>query len=452
MHIHVMGIAGTFMAGIARMAKTMGHTVSGSDQGEIYPPMSTQLEEDGIDVFAGYNASNLKQKPDLVIVGNAIKRGMEEIEAVLDQQVPYVSGPQWLYENVLFNRHVIALAGTHGKTTTTTMVTSILRDNGIDTGYLIGGVPLNLPGSAELGTDPFFVIEADEYDSAFFDKRSKFVHYRPKTLVIGNIEFDHADIFDSIKDIEKQFHHCVRAVPGAGQIIRKHDDKLIDEVLDMGSWTPISSFDIDQGDWQAVDVSPDGSSFTVTHLGKEQGKMQWTLTGEHNVCNALAAIAASNNAGIAPAKAIASLNKFVSPKRRMEKLVEREGITIYDDFAHHPTAFTKTLHGLRNQVGDSRIIVLLEMRSFTMRSGVHGDNVMEGLKDANEVILLKPEEINEQDIATLEKAHPNCQVLPNADAILVEVQKTAKAGDHIVVMSNGGFQGLQQKLVANFVV
>ncbi len=450
MHIHVMGVAGTFMAGIARMAKAMGHTVTGSDKGEIYPPMSTQLEQDGIDVFAGYNASNLDKKPDLVIVGNAITRGMPEIEAVLEQQIPYVSGPQWLYENVLYNRHVIALAGTHGKTTTTTMVTTILRDNGIDTGYLIGGVPLNLPGSAELGKDAFFVIEADEYDSAFFDKRSKFVHYRPRTLVINNIEFDHADIFDSIKDIEKQFHHCVRAVPGNGLIARLHNDPLIDEVLEMGAWSPIETFDINAGDWQAVDVAADGSSFTVMHKGKEQGKVDWALTGEHNVCNAMAAIVASNNAGIKPEQAINSLNNFVSPKRRMEVLLERNGITVYDDFAHHPTAFIKTLGGLRGKVGDARIIVLLEMRSFTMRSGVHGDNVMQGLSDANEVILLKPEELQDKDIAALESAHPHCQVLPSADAILSEVQKTAKPGDHIVVMSNGGFQGLQQKLVEGF--
>jgi UDP-N-acetylmuramate: L-alanyl-gamma-D-glutamyl-meso-diaminopimelate ligase len=307
-----------------------------------------------------------------------------------------------------------------------------------------------LPGSAELGTDSFFVIEADEYDSAFFDKRSKFVHYRPRTLVINNIEFDHADIFDSIKDIEKQFHHCVRAVPGEGLIVRKHDDILIDEVLEMGVWSPIASFDINQGDWQAVDVAADGSRFTVTHQGKEQGLINWALTGEHNVCNALAAIVAVNNAGIEPAKAIASLNKFVAPKRRMEVLLERKGVTVYDDFAHHPTAFIKTLAGLRGKVGDARIIVLLEMRSFTMRSGVHGDNVMQGLKEADEVILLKPEELQEIDITTLQKSHNNCQVLPSADAILAEVQKTAKPGDHIVVMSNGGFQGLQQKLVQGF--
>jgi UDP-N-acetylmuramate: L-alanyl-gamma-D-glutamyl-meso-diaminopimelate ligase len=445
-----MGVAGTFMAGIARIAKAMGHTVTGSDQGEIYPPMSTQLEQDGIKAYAGYNASNLKKRPDLVIVGNAIKRGMEELEAVLNQQIPYISAPQWLYENVLYSRHVIALAGTHGKTTVTTMVTSILRDNGIDTGYLIGGVPLNLPGSAELGTDPFFVIEADEYDSAFFDKRSKFVHYRPRTLVINNIEFDHADIFDSIKDIEKQFHHCVRAVPSEGLIVRKHDDSLIDEVLAMGAWSSISSFDINQGDWQAIDVNTDGSVFTVLHQGEKQGEINWALTGEHNVCNALAAIAASNNAGIPAEKAIASLNKFVAPKRRMEVLVQRDGITIYDDFAHHPTAFVKTLGGLRGKVGDARIIVLLEMRSYTMRSGVHGDNVMQSLKDADEVMLLKPEELQDHDIMQLEKSHRHCQVLPNAEAIFTQVQKTAKPGDHIVVMSNGGFQGLQQKLVQGF--
>ncbi len=450
MHIHVMGIAGTFMAGIARIAKSMGHKVTGSDKGEIYPPMSTQLAEDGIDVFAGYNASNLKQRPDLVIVGNAITRGMEEIEAVLDQQIPYVSGPQWLYEHVLYNRHVIALSGTHGKTTTTTMVTTILRDNGIDTGYLIGGVPLNLPGSAELGTDPFFVIEADEYDSAFFDKRSKFIHYHPTTLVVANIEFDHADIFDSVKDIQKQFYHCIRTVPHNGKIIRKYDDPFIDELMAMGTWTPITSFDINQGDWKAVDVQPDGSTFTVLYQGKEQGKVQWGLTGEHNVCNALAAIAAAENTGIKPVDAISSLNAFVAPKRRMEILLERNGVTIYDDFAHHPTAFIKTLDGLRKRIGNDRIIVLLEMRSYTMRSGVHGNQVMQSLKDANEVILLKPEALSDADITQLEKSHPHCQVLPNADAIVQQVQKTAKPGDHIVVMSNGGFEGLQEKLMRGF--
>lgn len=446
MHIHIMGIAGTFMAGLGRLAKAMGHTVTGSDKSEIYPPMSTQLEDDGIQVMTPYSPDNLNPKPDLVIVGNAVSRGNPEMEAVLKQNLRYVSGPQWLHDEVLHERHVLAVAGTHGKTTTTNMLTTVLKENGIDCGYLIGGVPRTLEGSANLGTAPFFVIEADEYDSAFFDKRSKFIHYAPRTLVLNNVEFDHADIFKDIEEIKKQFNHLIRTVPGNGLILHLQHDAIIQDILDMGLWTPTESFDLDAGDWRTENVSPDGSQFDVMYQNKKVGTVNWELTGMHNVCNALATIGAAHDVGVKPEDACKTLSKFVSPKRRMEVVVSRNGVTLYDDFAHHPTAFIKTLNGLRAHVGDKRIIVLLEMRSYTMRTGFHGGNVMQGLSQADEIILLKPEELTDAQISELTQGHPHCSVLPDADSIMKAVLNDMKSGDHIVMMSNGSFGGLRGKL------
>lgn len=447
MHIHVMGIAGTFMAGLARLAKQMGHEVTGSDKGEIYPPMSTQLEEDGIKVFAGFKPENLEPRPDWVVVGNAISRGNPEMEALLNTTIPFTSGPQWLYEHVLRDRHVLAVSGTHGKTTTTNMLTCVLLDNGIDCGYLIGGVPKNLPGSAMLGTTEYFVIEADEYDSAFFDKRSKFLHYHPQTLILNNLEFDHADIFSSLEDIQKTFAYLLRTVPSEGLIIVEAGEPNLQAVLDKGCWTPTQSFGLNQGDWTATLLSADASKFEVYLHGKLQGTVNWALTGEHNASNALACIAAATQAGVQPAQSIQSLCKFVAPKRRMEVIAEHNGITVYDDFAHHPTAFAKTLQGLRAKVGNNKIIVCLEMRSYTMRSGYHGDNVMKGLSDADEVILLRPDHLTDAQSQDLAKAHKNCAVVANVDKLVEKALHDAKNGDQIVVMSNGGFDGLREKLV-----
>lgn len=448
MHIHIMGIAGTFMAGLARLAKDLGHEVTGSDKGVIYPPMSTQLAADGITVYAGFSEKNLEPRPDMVVVGNAITRGNPEMEALMNSNIHYLSGPQWLYETVLCDRHVLAVSGTHGKTTTTTMLTSVLLDNGIDTGYLIGGVPRNLPGSAMLGTSEYFVIEADEYDSAFFDKRSKFMHYHPRTLIMNNLEFDHADIFPDLAAIQKQFAYLLRTVPSTGKVIVEADEKNLQEVLAQGCWTPTEFFGLNHGDWTAKLLSSDASQFEVYYQGQIQGTVAWELTGEHNVSNALATIAAATQAKIKPGQAIQSLCKFVAPKRRMEVIAQHNGITVYDDFAHHPTAYAKTLQGLRAKVGTAKIIVCTEMRSYTMRTGVHGTKVMEGLSDADQVLLLRPEYLTEIQSQDLAKAHKNCAILPDVDSILELVLKQAKAGDQIVLMSNAGFDGLREKLVA----
>lgn len=447
MHIHIMGIAGTFMAGMARIAKQLGHEVTGSDKGEIYPPMSTQLAEDGIKVYAGFSEKNLEPRPDMVVVGNAISRGNPEMEALLNSTIPYTSGPQWFYENVLRGRHVLAVSGTHGKTTTATMLTCALLDNGIDCGYLIGGVPRNLPGSAMLGTTPYFVIEADEYDSAFFDKRSKFLHYHPTTLILNNLEFDHADIFADLAAIQLQFSYLLRIVPSKGLIVVQADEPNLKAVIDKGCWTPTQSFGLNHGDWTAKLLSADSSSFEVYFQGTLQGTVTWALTGEHNASNALATIAAATQAGVTSEQSIRSLCNFVAPKRRMEVIAQHKGITVYDDFAHHPTAFAKTLQGLRAKVGDSKIIVCMEMRSYTMRSGHHGNNVMKGLSDADEVILLRPEHLNDAESKDLASAHRNCAIVADVDKMVARVLHDAKHGDQIVVMSNGGFDGLREKLV-----
>lgn len=447
MHIHIMGVAGTFMAGIARLAKQLGHEVTGSDKGEIYPPMSTQLEQDGIKVCGSYAAENLEPRPDFVVVGNAISRGNPEMEALLNTTIPFTSGPQWLYEQVLRERHVLAVSGTHGKTTTSTMLTWALLDNGVDCGYLIGGVPKNLPGSAMLGTTPYFVIEADEYDSAFFDKRSKFLHYHPRTLILNNLEFDHADIFADLAAIQLQFSYLIRTVPSEGLIVFEAGEPNIESVIKKGCWTPTQSFGIEQGDWAVKLLSADASQFEIYYQDALQGKVDWALTGEHNASNALATVAAATQAGVTPAQSIKSLCQFVAPKRRMEIIAEHNGITVYDDFAHHPTAFAKTLQGLRAKIGKHKIIVCTEMRSYTMRSGYHGDNVMKGLSEADEVILLQPEHLDPAQSKTLAAAHPYCTIVPNVDNMLERVLKSAKSGDHIVVMSNGGFDGFREKLV-----
>lgn len=446
LHIHILGICGTFMGGLALIARELGYKVSGSDQ-NVYPPMSTQLEEQGIQLMNGYKAENLACKPDLVVIGNTMSRGNEEVEAVLNLGLKYISGPQWLSEHVLQDKWVLGVAGTHGKTTTSSMLTWILEHQGFNPGFLIGGIPLNFGLSARLGESDFFVIEADEYDSSFFDKRSKFVHYHPRTAILNNLEFDHADIFDDLDAIKKQFHHLVRTIPGDGLIIAPKLEQNITDVLQMGCWTPVEKTAINsEAPWTAQLIKPDGSQFTVVYHGEEQGVVGWALTGDHNVYNAMAAIVAAKHIGILPADAINALKQFKNVKRRMEVIANIKGVTIYDDFAHHPTAIQMTLEGLRKQVGTKKIVAIVEPRSNTMRMGVHTQSLAESLNQADIAIVYQPENLD-WDLSTLTKHNKSIEIHTTLDAIIEKLKAEAEKGSHFVLMSNGSFGGIYQKLI-----
>jgi UDP-N-acetylmuramate: L-alanyl-gamma-D-glutamyl-meso-diaminopimelate ligase len=449
MHIHILGICGTFMGGVALLAREHGVRVSGSDA-NVYPPMSTQLHEQGIELHEGYGADALADVPDCVVIGNALSRGNPAVEHALDSGMPYTSGPQWLAENVLQERWVLAVSGTHGKTSTASMLAWILEYAGLSPGFLIGGVPVNFGLSARLGQAPFFVVEADEYDTAFFDKRSKFVHYRPRTLVMNNLEFDHADIFPDLAAIQTQFHHLVRTVPGNGLIIRKAHDTALDEVLSRGCWTAVEQVaDSDEGvTWGAVRQVEDGSCFDVLHEGQVAGTVRWGQLGSHNIQNALAAIAAARHAGVPVDQAIAALGQFQGVRRRMEVRGTVNGVTVYDDFAHHPTAIATTLQGLRRRVGDARILVLLEPRSNTMRMGVHRDTLAASLAGADRVWLYEPEDLGWSLADSLPASDARLSVGHSVEGIVDEVRAMAAAGDHVLVMSNGGFGGIHEKLLA----
>lgn len=445
MHIHILGICGTFMGGLAVIARQLGHQVSGSDQ-NVYPPMSTQLQQQGIVLMDGYRAENLDATPDLVIIGNALSRGNAEVEAVLNRGLRYVSGPQWLAEHVLQDKWVLGVAGTHGKTTTTSMLSWILEHQGFKPGFLIGGIPLNFGISARLGESDFFVIEADEYDSAFFDKRSKFVHYRPRTAILNNLEYDHADIFPDLDAIKKQFHHLVRTVPGEGLIISPDCDANINDVLAMGCWTPVVKTSINSdAQWNAQLINNDGSRFDVLMDHQLQGRVEWSLTGNHNVYNALSALAAARHVGILPKDAITALGQFKNVKRRMEVIAEINGVTLYDDFAHHPTAIQTTLDGLRKQVGQQRIIAIVEPRSNTMRLGVHTKTLAESLSNADLAIIYQPEAMG-WDLGELKKYAGNIEILASLDEIINKLKFEARYGGHFVLMSNGGFGGIYRRL------
>lgn len=445
LHIHILGICGTFMGGLAQIARELGYSVSGSDQ-NVYPPMSTQLEQQGIRLMNGYKAENLDVKPDLVVIGNAMSRGNPEVEAVLNLSLPYISGPQWLAEHVLQHKWVLAVAGTHGKTTTTSMLSWILEFNGFKPGFLIGGIPLNFGISARLGESDFFVIEADEYDCAFFDKRSKFVHYRPRTAILNNLEYDHADIFENLDAIKKQFHHLVRTIPGQGLIITPDCEQHVAEVLAMGCWTPVQLTAIDApAPWQAELLSKDGSRFAVHFEGQAQGVVEWPLTGRHNVYNALSAIAAARHVGVLPADAIAALAQFQNVKRRMEVIVKKAGITVYDDFAHHPTAIQTTLDGLRKQVGNEKILAIVEPRSNTMRLGVHTQSLAESLSQADQAIIFQPDGLG-WDLSQLLRYANNIQICNSLDAIVETIRAEAGGVCHVLLMSNGSFGGIYQRL------
>lgn len=444
MHIHILGICGTFMGSLAVLAKDLGHKVTGSDA-NVYPPMSTQLEAQGIQLMQGYDPSHLEPAPDLVVVGNAMSRGNPAVEYVLNKGLPYVSGPQWLADHVLRGRWVLAVAGTHGKTTTSSMLAWVLEHAGMAPGFLIGGVPQNFDVSARLGDTPFFVVEADEYDSAFFDKRSKFVHYGPRTAILNNLEFDHADIFPDLLAIERQFHHLVRTIPSEGLVIHPTTEPALERVIQMGCWTPVQTTG-EGGQWQANLLSDDGSTFEVLFEGAVQGVVDWAMTGQHNVANALATLAAARHVGVVPQQGVEALSAFKSVKRRMEKVAEVRGIIIYDDFAHHPTAIATTLDGLRKKVGDAPIIAIVEPRSNSMKLGAHRDGLPESVVQADQVVWYAPANLGWDLAGTAAQCTIPSLVCDSLDGIIDLVKNQAVPGTHVVIMSNGGFGGLHGKL------
>lgn len=446
MHIHILGICGTFMGSLAILAREQGHKVTGSDQ-NVYPPMSDLLTEQGIGLIQGYDPAQLTPRPDMVVIGNAMKRGNPCVEAVLNQGIPYTSGPQWLHDHVLPERWVLAVAGTHGKTTTAGMLAWILEDCGYQPGFLIGGVPGNFDVSATLGNSPFFVIEADEYDCAFFDKRSKFVHYSPRTLLLNNLEFDHADIFENLAAIEKQFHHLVRVVPGDGKIIAPAQDANLKQVLSMGCWSE-EEYTGDNARWQAEKVTNDCGEFDVRYDGEISGRVTWGLVGEHNMQNALMAVAAAHHVGVPVAEACRALGKFINARRRLELRGKVNGISVYDDFAHHPTAILATLQALRSKVGGTaRILVVLEPRSNTMKMGISKDDIAPALGRADEVFIFQPANIPWLVSEITERCVQPAYWSGDLDALTNMVTEHAQPGDHILVMSNGSFGGIHNKLL-----
>lgn len=447
MHIHILGICGTFMGGLALLARELGHTVSGSDE-NVYPPMSTQLQEQGITLMQGYDPEHLKPVPDIVVIGNALSRGNPAVEAVLDQGLRYTSGAQWLLDFVLQDRWVLAVAGTHGKTSTASILAWLLEDNKLSPGFLIGGIPGNFGISARLGETPFFVVEADEYDTAFFDKRSKFVHYHPRTLILNNLEYDHADIFPDIEAIKTQFHHLLRTVPANGLVISHADDPYLNQTIEKGCWTPVEYFSGEQTKhWQVAPVSNDGLKFDVLFNSEKIATAEWPLLGEHNMQNALAAIAAARHVGVPAELSVESLTRFKGIKRRMEVSGVVNTITVYDDFAHHPTAIHLTLDGLRKNVGSKRIIAVLEPRSNTMKMGVHKATLADSLNLADSVYLYQNDNVDWDMGADLKDSVTPVQVFTSTQAIIDKLLTDTKENDHIVIMSNGGFEGIHQRLL-----
>ncbi|WP_282145834.1 UDP-N-acetylmuramate:L-alanyl-gamma-D-glutamyl-meso-diaminopimelate ligase [Alteromonas stellipolaris] len=450
MHVHILGICGSFMGGIAAIAKALGHKVTGSDT-NVYPPMSTQLEALGIELTEGFDTNQFEPIPDIVIIGNAMSRGNSAVEYVLNRNLPYTSGPQWLLDNLLKDRWVIGVSGTHGKTTTSSMVAWILEYSELNPGYLIGGVPENFGVSARIGESPFFVIEADEYDSAFFDKRSKFVHYRPKTLVINNLEFDHADIFADLAAIQTQFHHLVRMVPENGLILTPNHTPAIEETLKKGCWTQRQSLG---KEWSAELINKDGSQFHVLFNNDLVGEVRWELLGQHNVDNALMAIAAAHHAGVTLNDAIAALSSFKNVKRRMEikgavtLAAEGKPVTVYDDFAHHPTAIATTIDGLRKKVGNDRILAVLEPRSNTMKMGVHKNTLAHSWQAADAVYVYEPQGLDWSLKEAAANSPAPTTVFNDVEKIVKVLQSEVRPGDHILIMSNGGFEGIHSRVLS----
>lgn len=460
MHLHILGICGTFMGGIAAIARAAGHRVTGSDR-DVYPPMSTQLESLGIVITQGFEAAQLDPAPDVVVVGNVMSRGHPVIEALLERGLPYESGPEWLAREVLRDRWVLAVAGTHGKTTTSSMLAWILEYAGLSPGFLIGGVPLDFGVSARLGEAPFFVIEADEYDTAFFDKRAKFVHYRPRTAILNNLEHDHADIYPDVESIERQFHHLVRTVPASGLIVHHADDTHLSRALSMGCWSACEGFARGGGSssgaalWSAHstdDGRQDGSCFEVLFQGVPVGRVRWGLIGGHNVDNALAALAAARHAGVPPEVACGALSEFRGIKRRMEVRGVVGGVTVYDDFAHHPTAIATTIEGLRRRLGaedasGARIFAVLEPRSNTMRLGVHRHTLAGSLSAADETWLYAPPDLGWDAAPVIAALGGRGRLAHDIGDLTQKLARAARPGDHVLIMSNGGFGGLHQRLL-----
>ena len=455
MHLHIIGICGTFMGSLALLARELGYTVSGSDA-NVYPPMSTQLEAAGIALQQGYRAENLSPAPDLVVVGNALSRGNAEVEALLDSGLPYTSGAQWLAEHVLQGRKVIAVAGTHGKTTTASRLTWVLESSGLKPGFLIGGVPRNFGVSARLGeADAPFVVEADEYDTAFFDKRSKFVHYRPDIALLNNLEFDHADIFPDLAAIERQFHHLVRTVPGKGKLLVADGQPALQRVLEQGAWTPVEYFGAHaQSDWQLVLERDDASRFQVIHRtpdgdeeGDEDSVVDWSLNGEYNARNALGALAAAHACGADLARSCAALSRFESPRRRQEVRGEVNGIQVIDDFAHHPTAIAATLGGLRAATPRGRLLAVIEPRSNTMRLGALKARLNDSVAAADHAFWYQPAGIDWSMQALIEPQGERATLCDQMDELVQAVVSEAAPLDRIVVMSNGGFDGIHERLL-----
>jgi UDP-N-acetylmuramate: L-alanyl-gamma-D-glutamyl-meso-diaminopimelate ligase len=444
MHIHILGICGTFMGGVAQLAVAAGHKVTGCDA-NVYPPMSDQLRGAGVELIEGFDSSQLLLQPDIFVIGNAISRGDPLLEATLDQGLPYVSGPQWLAENILQGRWVLGVAGTHGKTTTAAMLAWILEDANMAPGFLIGGVPLNFGVSARLGDTPFFVIEADEYDTAFCDKRSKFVHYKPRTVVLNNLEFDHADIFSDLASIETQFHHLVRTLPASGLIVSNAQEASLERVLTRGCWTPVERFNSPSGHRISGD---DASGELILHgPDNEIGRTHWALSGEHNRANACAALLAARHVGVPLDKGMEALSRFINVKRRMEIRGEVRGITVYDDFAHHPTAITTTVAGLRRKVGSARILAVLEPRSNTMKLGTMKSQLPDSLHEVDAAFCYAGN-LGWDASEALAPMGDKAVVIDDLNQLVSQIVASAKPGDHILVMSNGGFGGIHDKLLA----
>ena len=446
MNLHILGICGTFMGGVAQIARSLGHQVTGSDQ-NVYPPMSDQLTALGIELMNGYKPEHLEPTPDLVIVGNTLSRGNSELESVLNRRLPYISGPEWLYQEVLNNKHVLAVSGTHGKTTTTTILSWILEYAGLNPGFLIGGVAENFNLSARYTDSDYFVIEADEYDTSFNDKRSKFIHYHPKTLIINNIEFDHADIFHDIAAIRREFHHLLRIIPQQAKIIVPQDDLEVTKLLELGCWTPLETFSGSNAEWSLTNADGDYRNFAILKKDKVVGKISWSLMGEHNAYNALAAIIAAHDIGVTIDKACSALSEFKSVKRRLECIFDAKGIQIYDDFAHHPTAITKTLRALRQHAGKNRLIAIMEPRSNTMRMGVHAETLSRAFIDADLVLLFQADNVDWDIAKHMIDLGTRCRVFTDIETIISVVSQEYRQGDHIVIMSNGAFEGLHKKLI-----
>jgi len=448
MHIHILGICGTFMGGIAALAKAAGHEVSGCDAG-VYPPMSNQLKKLGIDIHEGFDAVQLKSPPDCVVVGNVVSRGFDVVEAMLDRDMPYQSGPQWLAENVLRGQHVFGVAGTHGKTTTASLLAWILEDAGLQPGFLIGGIPANFGVSARFGGGNCFVVEADEYDTAFFDKRAKFVHYRPRTLILNNLEYDHADIYRDLDAISWQFHQLLRTVPRAGRIVINAADGNLAAVVDRGCWTPTESFSLAKGsDWRGEFLDATERHIRISDPQGDSAESRWQLGGSHNLENAVAAVAAARSAGVQLRQAVDALSRFEGVKRRMERTATVGDIAIYDDFAHHPTAIRRTIAAMKRRYPGNRLVVAIEPRSNTMKLGVHNTELAESLAEADLVWMYRPAEMSEDFDAALVPLGKKLRAFRDYDELVSDMSTRVLAGDQVVFMSNGGFGGARQTLTA----